>query len=239
MEKETKEFSQEELQKHDGSDTAGSYVAHEGKVYDVSGSKLWKAGKHMRRHQAGTDLTEDIKGAPHGSEVLDRVPQVGTLKPGKDPMDENVPEFLLALFEKVPMLRRHPHPMTVHFPLAFCMVVPFFNILFLITGIASFEVTAFYMLALCLPAAALALATGPYTWWLNYGAVLSPGIRWKLALSSALFLLLLAGFFWRLVQPGILHTLDVPGLAYLLLTCTYPLLVSVLGWIGAEMTFPA
>jgi predicted heme/steroid binding protein/uncharacterized membrane protein len=238
MGKESREFRRDELQRHDGSNASEIYVAHAGKVYDVSGSKLWKGGKHMRRHQAGTDLTEEIKGAPHGPEVLDRVPLAGTLAPEKDPMDERVPEFLLRVLEKVPMLRRHPHPMTVHFPLAFCMVVPLFNLLFLATGNPSFEVTAFYLLALCLPATAVALTTGPYTWWLNYGGILSRNIRIKLTASSLLFLLLLAGFFWRLVQPAVLHTLDAPALAYLLLTCTYPLLVSVLGWFGAEMTFP-
>jgi predicted heme/steroid binding protein/uncharacterized membrane protein len=239
MEKESREFLPDELREHDGRNASESYVAHEGKVYDVSGSKMWKEGKHMRRHQAGADLTEDIKGAPHGPEVLERIPQVGTLKPEKDPMDENVPEFLLKILDKVPMLRRHPHPMTVHFPLAFCMVVPLFNILFLITGQASLEVTGFYMLALCLPSAAVALTTGPYTWWLNYGAVLSRNIRIKLSVSLLLFLLLLAGFFWRLLQPEVLHTLNGPGAGYLLLTCTYPVLVSILGWFGAEMTFPA
>jgi len=239
MDKEMRRFRLDELRQHDGSNASEIYVAHQGKVYDVSGSKMWRQGKHMRRHQAGADLTEDIKGAPHGLEVLERVPQVGTLDPEKDPMDENVPEFLLKLLEKVPMLRRHPHPMTVHFPLAFCMVVPLFNLLFLFTGNASFELTAFYMLCLCLPAAAVAMSTGPYTWWLNYGAVMSRNIRYKLALSSVLFLFLLAGFFWRLIQPEVLHTLNGPGAAYLLLTCTYPVLVSFLGWFGAEMTFPA
>jgi len=239
METDSKEFRRDELREYDGTDPSKVCVAHDGKVYDVSGSKMWKGGKHMRRHQAGADLTEDLKGAPHGPEVLERVPQAGTLAPEKDPMDENVPEFLLRLFDRFPMLRRHPHPMTVHFPLAFCMVVPLFNLLYLITGEASLEATAFYMLILCLPSALVAMSTGPYTWWLNYGAVLSRNIRVKLGVSLLLFLLLLGGFFWRLLQPEVLHTLDAPGAGYLLLTCTYPVLVSILGWFGAEMTFPA
>jgi len=126
----------------------------------------------------------------------------------------------------------------VHFPLAFCMVVPLFNVLYLITGDPSLEVAAFYMLALCLPSAVVAMTTGPYAWWLNYGAVLSRNIRVKLAVSVLLFLLLLGGFFWRLLQPDVLHALNGPGAGYLLLTCCYPVLVSILGWFGAEMTFP-
>ncbi len=239
MDKEMRVFRMDELREHDGSGSPEIYIAHQGRVFDVSGSKMWPKGKHMRRHQAGADLTEDIKGAPHGPEVLERVPQVGTLAPEKDPMDEKVPAFLLRLFEKVPMLRRHPHPMTVHFPLAFCMVVPLFNLLYLFTGNVSFEVTAFYMLALCLPAAAVAMTTGPYTWWLNYGAVLSRNIRIKMSVSALLFVLLIAGFVWRLAQPEVLYTLDGPGAVYLLLTCSYPVWVSILGWFGAEMTFPS
>ena len=52
-------------------------VAVEGKVYDVSASKRWVRGEHMKRHRAGTDLTNDIKAAPHGLEVLERVEAVG------------------------------------------------------------------------------------------------------------------------------------------------------------------
>jgi predicted heme/steroid binding protein len=101
-----------------------AYIAHDDKVYDVSESKLWKTGSHMQRHQAGTDLTEDIGGAPHSIEVFEKFPQVGILKPEKDPMDEHIPDLLLAVFRKIPMLRRHPHPMTVHFPIAFMMLFP-------------------------------------------------------------------------------------------------------------------
>jgi len=56
------------------------YIAHGGKVIDVTASKLWKGGLHMKRHHAGKDLTTDIQAAPHKLEVLDRYPQVGVLK---------------------------------------------------------------------------------------------------------------------------------------------------------------
>ena len=49
----------------------------EGNIYDVSESKLWKDGIHMGRHHAGIDLTSSMAGAPHGAEVLERVPKVG------------------------------------------------------------------------------------------------------------------------------------------------------------------
>ena len=63
------------------------YILHEGRVFDVSGSDWWASGEHMSIHHAGQDLTEAIKVAPHGTEVLDRYPQVGIL--------ENLKEFSL------------------------------------------------------------------------------------------------------------------------------------------------
>jgi len=234
-----KEFTSEDLKLHNGKDQPTAYVAHEGKVYDVSGSRMWKEGLHMRRHGAGADLTADIKGAPHGPEVLARVPRVGVLKPGKPPMDENIPEVLLTLFEKVPMLRRHPHPMTVHFPLAFCLAVPLFNLLYLLFGEVTFERTAFHLLVLAIPSAALAMTTGPYTWWLNYGAKMNINIAVKMTGSSVLFVLLVAGFLWRLWRPGVLLFGGTAAIEYFVLTCLYAVIVTVLGWFGAKMTFPA
>jgi predicted heme/steroid binding protein/uncharacterized membrane protein len=234
-----KEFTSEELKRHNGKEQPEAYVAYEGKLYDVSGSKMWKGGLHMRRHSAGGDLTADLKGAPHGPEVLERVPRVGVLKPQKNPMDENIPEILLSLFEKVPMLRRHPHPMTVHFPLAFCLAVPFFNFLYLLFGEVSFERTAFHLLVLAIPSAALAMMTGPYSWWLNYGAKMNINIAVKMTGSSILFVLLVAGFFWRLCRPGVLLFGGTAAIEYFILTCLYAVLVTVLGWFGAKMTFPA
>jgi predicted heme/steroid binding protein/uncharacterized membrane protein len=239
MAAEIKEFSRDELKEHNGKDQSTVYVAYEGKVYDVSESNLWKTGAHMRRHPSGADLTEELGGAPHGPEVFDRVPLVGTLKPGKDPMDENIPDLLLRLFEKIPMLRRHPHPMTVHFPLVFNLVFPFFNVLYVLTGYEPFESTAFHMLVLCVPSMIVGMVTGPLTWWLNYGAKMNLNIRVKLTVSCLLLVLVLVALCWRVFDPQVLVEMGPSGLAYLALSCTFAVLVGVLGWFGAKMTFPA
>jgi len=231
-------FTHEELKKHNGKDQASVYVAHNGKVYDVSGSKLWKTGLHMKRHQSGVDLSDEFKGAPHGTEVFERVLQVGVLTPEKDPMDEHVPDILLALFKKIPMLRRHPHPMTVHFPLAFAMVVPLFNLLYMVTGNVCVERTAFASLVLTLIAAPVAMITGPYSWWLNYGAQWTSYIKIKMSVSCIFLALLLTAFLWRIFDPLLMFTPGGMRLLYVSLSCTFPVLVGILGWIGAKMTFP-
>ena len=233
-----KEFTRDELSTYDGKDGRPVYIAHEGKVYDVSTSKLWKTGSHMKRHQSGKDLSEDFKGAPHDTSVLGRFPQIGILKPEKDPMDERVPEVLLSLFQRIPMLRRHPHPMTVHFPIAFIMLVPVLNLLSLVLGKASFETSAFHVLTACLIVTPVAMLTGPYNWWMNYGAKWTPIIVVKMVGSLVLIVLVLAAFLWRVIQPTIMLEPGGARVLYLLLTLSLVPAVTILGWFGAKMTFP-
>ena len=76
-----KEFSKEQLSRFDGKDGKPAYVAYKGKVYDVTGSFLWKGGRHQALHRAGEDLTEVLDTAPHGEDLLERVPVIGTLIP--------------------------------------------------------------------------------------------------------------------------------------------------------------
>jgi len=233
-----KELTRDDLSTYDGKDGRPVYIAHEGKVYDVSTSKLWKTGTHMKRHQSGKDLSEDIKGAPHDTSVLGRFPQIGIVKPEKDPMDEKVPGVLLALFQRVPMLRRHPHPMTVHFPIAFIMLVPVLNLLSLVLGKASFETSAFHVLTACLIVTPVAMLTGPYNWWMNYGAKWTPIIVVKMVGSLVLIVLVLAAFLWRVIQPTIMLEPGGARVLYLLLTLSLVAAVTILGWFGAKMTFP-
>lgn len=73
-------FSAAELTKFDGKEGRPVYFVYKGKVYDVTGSKSWKEGKHYSDHLAATDLTNKMIGAPHGEEVLAKFPVVGILK---------------------------------------------------------------------------------------------------------------------------------------------------------------
>jgi len=77
-----KVFTEEELLRYDGREGRPAYVAVEGKVYDVTGSFLWRNGVHQYHHRAGRDLTEALRGAPHTSVKLRRFPVVGTLEAG-------------------------------------------------------------------------------------------------------------------------------------------------------------
>ncbi|MEA3363558.1 MAG: cytochrome b5 domain-containing protein [Thermodesulfobacteriota bacterium] len=70
----------EELAKFDGRDGRAAYVAVNDIIYDVSTSQRWINGHHEGTHQAGQNLTEELKTAPHVRAVVTRFPVVGKLE---------------------------------------------------------------------------------------------------------------------------------------------------------------
>lgn len=73
------DMNAEELARCDGKEGRPALFAHEGTIYSAAGSRFWKEGSHMGRHQAGSDLTAVLSQAPHGAELLARLPAVGRL----------------------------------------------------------------------------------------------------------------------------------------------------------------
>ena len=76
------EMTPDGLRAFDGKDGRRALVAVEGVIYDVTGSRLWKNGKHTR-HLAGNDLSAEIKQAPHDAVRLLSFPKAGTLVAGR------------------------------------------------------------------------------------------------------------------------------------------------------------
>jgi predicted heme/steroid binding protein len=74
-----KHYSKTELARCDGKEGRLAWIAWRGKIYDVSESFLWKSGRHMAMHEAGSDLTDVLDQAPHGEDMLERVPVIGIL----------------------------------------------------------------------------------------------------------------------------------------------------------------
>jgi predicted heme/steroid binding protein/uncharacterized membrane protein len=232
-----KEFSPEELAQFNGQDGKPVYIAHGGKVIDVTDSKLWKGGIHMKRHHAGKDLTTEIQAAPHKLEVLDRYPQVGVLK--KDPATERkLPASLNWLLSRFPMLRRHPHPMVIHFPIVFMIATAGFTVLFLLTEHKGFDTTAFHCLGGGLLFTPVAIVTGFHTWWLNYMAKPNRPVTIKMRLSFLLFAVQVAAFVWHVIVPDILTCLGTITIPYVILILSLAGIVTVIGWYGAMLTFP-
>jgi len=231
-----KEFDEKELSEFNGRDGKPVYVAHEGRVFDVSESRMWKGGLHMKRHHAGRDLSGDIHAAPHGPEVFERYPQAGILRqesPGR-PM----PAFLSGILRRFPLLRRHPHPMMVHFPIVFMFAVFLFDGLFLLTGVGAFETTAMHCLAAGVLSAPAAIATGYYTWWLNYLSRPMRPVTIKKNLSSILIFISVAAIAWRIWDPQVLSTAGPGRILYTCLTFVLFVLTVVIAYFGGQLTFP-
>ena len=232
-----KEFDAEELARFNGEDGNPTYIAYDGKVYDVSESKLWRKGQHMNRHRSGADLTGDMPAAPHEADVLERYPQVGVLK--KVAVEEpEIPQPIAYLINRFPFLRRHPHPMTVHFPIVFVFSTVFFNILYLLSGIKAFEITALHCLAGGILFSIVGITTGIYTWWLNYLAKPLKPVKIKLPLTILMFFTEVVIFVWRILRPDILDSASIGSIIYFMLILSLTPMITVIGWYGASMTFP-
>jgi uncharacterized membrane protein len=191
----------------------------------------------MKRHGAAGDLSASLAAAPHGEEVLMRYPQVGILTPEIQP-SRPMPALLSSLLQRFPMLERHPHPMTVHFPIVFFLAAAFFIFLDLITGNSSFETTALHCLAGGLLFMPVAMLTGLFTWWLNYLAKPMKAVVIKFLLSCIVLFFALCVFTWRLADPLIMETFSMARVVYVTAIFAFVPLISVIGWLGAGLTFP-
>ena len=75
------EFTHEDLALFDGREGRRALVGCGGNVFDLSSSRMWAGGAHVRRHAAGNDLTAAISQAPHDEKKLAAFPLAGTIVP--------------------------------------------------------------------------------------------------------------------------------------------------------------
>ena len=230
-----KEFDPEELGRFSGKDGTPVYISLEGKVYDVSGSELWETGTHMARHNAGRALDDEFGAAPHGQEVLERVPQVGILKaatpgPAEAKGPEEAAKGLIALLDRYPFLKRHPHPMVVHFPIGLIMASLVFGLAYIVTGIPSLRTTSLQVLVLGILSLPFAIGTGYLNWRTVYlgkpirQVKIKKGMSWPLLGFSMLTLWVESAW-----SPA-------PDAVYTLLLCILAAMVSAIGYFGGQLT---
>ncbi len=227
-----KEFTAEELSSFNGKEGSPVYIAFEGRIYDVTKSRLWLKGLHMNRHPGGKDLSAEIPAAPHGTEVLERYPQIGTIKKGPPEALKHLPLFLQNFLQRFPMTGRHPHPMVVHFPIALLMASSLFVLLYLIFRNLSYEMTGFYLFILGAVASPFAMATGLLTWWINYRLSLNYFVKRKIQLSILLIIFEIILILWRSLNP------EISSPIYFIMMILLTPIVALLGYYGGQLTFP-
>ncbi len=76
----SKTYTLDELSQYNGTDGNKSYIAFNGKVYDVSDmTEFSETGEFFGK--AGLDLSEELKASPEYEVMLNNTPIVGTLVP--------------------------------------------------------------------------------------------------------------------------------------------------------------
>lgn len=232
-------FTPDELKQYDGKEGRPAYVAYEGRVYDVTGSKLWRNGVHVRQHNAGEDLTAAMPAAPHDHSVMERWPLVGIVaEPEVEAAEPSIP-LLYRL-----SLDNHLHPIAVHFPTALGAVAPLFAVASLFFQgrplYDTFQQVAFWNIVICALGTLGSFATGVISWYYNYKARMNQ-IYWVKWIGSVLLVLLNAGALLTYIY-GLGGQVQPPGGAaywtYMVLLVLHAPVVVVLGHYGGKITFP-
>jgi len=218
----------DELKQYNGQNGQKAYIAYKGKVYDVTSSPLWKNGIHQKMHQAGYDLTDVLKNAPHGEEVFARFPMVDTL----DGTAEK--KFDWAAWYR----KYHPHPMLVHFPIALHLFAAGADLIFLFHQTASFATAVFYTFFVATVMGALAMVPGILSWWINYKLAFTHIFVIKLLFSTITLLLGIVAILIYLKDPEIVYGTEFNGILYHTIVLFTGMTVIVLGYYGGKITWP-
>ncbi len=234
-----KEINRKELAQNNGKEGKATHVAVKGKVYDVSDSKRWKNGLHMNRHEAGQDLSDNLKAAPHGEEVLEKFTHIGVVKPDESKEKPPIPGWLFNLLEAHPFFKRHPHPMVVHFPMAFFITAPLFLLwYYLISATGPLLDAVFYMHILGTMSLPVAIATGWLSWQVNYLGKPNGLIIRKIVLSVILLILDVIVLIALVVSPAVLATPTGAGIVIPIFIIAYLPITSIIGQHGGALVFP-
>jgi len=224
-------FTPEDLLYYDGSNGRPAYIVVDGIVYDFSESEYWKGGVHESMHQAGMDLTAELLSASHGREVLRHMPRVGIFQTDKT----WIPRFLIRVITRYPILRRHPHPFLVHFPMVFLFGGAIFILLHLVwPQLAPFEKMAFAMLIMGILFTPPAIGTGLWGWWIVYSFRMMPQILYKIILSITLLLTEMVCLLLRIGHPFERTTRGWTYFALMLFLAADGLTI---GYFGGQLTY--
>jgi predicted heme/steroid binding protein/uncharacterized membrane protein len=231
-----KEITPEELSKNNGKNGSPAYIAVDGKVWDMSSSKMWSNGHHVNTHHAGQDLSIALQAAPHSMKVMERFELVGEFvetEPNRPMREFPQPSPLISW-----ILAKHPHPISAHFPIGLGIassIFIFFSLLFDFKGLAE---ASFYNLILAAITAPLSAGAGLLSWYYNYGGVWTTVFRVKALLSVFLILILASAIVIRLMFLEQGESRTVYSFIYYVLVLLIAPTVASIGRFGGKITYP-
>jgi hypothetical protein len=82
------------------------------------------------------------------------------------------------------------------------------------------------------------IATGFYTWWLNYLAKPIRAVKIKIPLTLTMLITEITLFIWRIRVPHVLDLVCGSDFVYLVLVFSLVPMITLIGWFGASMSFP-
>ncbi|MBU0632188.1 2-oxoacid:acceptor oxidoreductase subunit alpha [bacterium] len=227
----------EELKQYDGRNNAKAYVAYKNVVYDVTQSPLWQQGEHQGAHNAGIDLTSELLGAPHGEEVFKKFPVVGTLEEASQKKEEHSSSELLKTHLRLLYKKYHPHPMTVHFPIALHLFAAGFDILFLAEKKDAYAIGVFYSFLVATVMGFVAMVPGMLSWWINYNLSTHYAFVVKLIVAAITLVLGVIGIGIYLENPNIVYDYSFLGVTYHAIVLLTGLNVIILGYYGGKISW--
>jgi predicted heme/steroid binding protein/uncharacterized membrane protein len=225
--KQPRHFNISELNEYDGKEGRPVYIAYKGKVYDVTDSKFWKNGVHSGLHSAGIDLTKSIVNAPHDEEKFKRFRIVGKLS-----------EKDMSRKKLVNRLKRmHPHPILVHFPIAYSITIPLLSFIYLFSHKAAFEIASYFMLTLGLLTGPISAISGFFSWKVKFEGRLTKTFVMKIRYSIIFTVIIATCFAWRTLNPELLLTRTTLSYIYLILEISLIPLIMILGHYGGKIVY--
>ncbi len=227
-------MKKEDLKLHNGKEGKPAYLSYKNRVYDVSGSRLWKEGVHMARHSAGEDLTDFLAMAPHGEEVLTRFKEVDKLEESDADKRTGRKMLLSSLYRKF-----HPHPMLIHFPIALFVFSMLLQTLFHTTALRSFELSAYYSLSFATLMMPPSILSGFLSWWINYDMTVTTIFKNKIIFSIILLFMGIAEITLRSLSPGISPGESPVTLLYNILIYANVPVTGLIAYNGGKITFPS
>ena len=231
-------MTRNQLKQYNGQNGMKAYVGYKGKVYDVTKSPFWKEGEHEGVHSAGADLTPMMIGAPHGDEVFNTFQVVAMLEEEKADK-QNKASSLGPLKARLQYWYKkyHPHPMTVHFPIALHIFSSGLDLLFIASPKAAYAVGVFYTFFVATVMGFVAMIPGLLSWWINYDLSTRRPFVVKLIVATLTLLHGVVGITLYLENPAIVYDVSVEGVSYHAIVLSTGMTVVILGYYGGKITW--